>query len=154
MSILLSALLFTTTAFTASAQPSSHHGPAAAKAADAAAAPEPENILPGENKKCPMPEGYYFTYRFASRPKLGTAIVKIQVFDRAGRRTTGFSIKGNCGMPEMKGAHDSGEQDFKLSRKGDYLLPVDVVMPGEWKLNITFLKGKKRFHHGAFMFKV
>jgi hypothetical protein len=133
-------------AFTASAQPTPHRSHAAAA--------EPENNLPGENKKCPMPEGYYFTYRFASRPKLGTAILKIQVFDQAGRRTTGFSIKGNCGMPEMGSAHDSGEQDFKLSRKGDYLLPVDIVMPGEWKFSITFFKGKKRFHHGAFTFKV
>ena len=101
-----------------------------------------------------MPEGYYFTYRFAARPQLGTAILKIQVFDPAGRRTTRFAIRGSCGMPKMKGAHDSGEQDLKLNRKGDYLLPVNVVMPGAWEINITFIKGRKKFHHGAFKFKV
>ena len=30
----------------------------------------------------------------------------------------------------MSGAHDSGEVPFKLNRKGDYLLPVNIVMPG------------------------
>lgn len=154
MTILLSGLFFATAAFAASPQPAPHGGHSAAKEEGPAAAMEPENILPGEKKKCPLPEGHYFTYRFASRPKLGTAILKIQVFDEAGRRTTGFSIRGDYGMPSMPGAHDSGEVDFKLSRKGDYLLPVDVVMPGEWKVRITFFKGKKRVHHGAFMFKV
>ena len=117
-----------------------------------AAAPTP--LLPGENKDCPLPGGYHFTYKFASRPQLGTAILKIQVFDPAGRRTTDFSIKASYSMPDMKGAHDSDDQDFKLNRKGDYLLPVSVVMPGEWEVRLTFLKSKKRIHRGSFKFKV
>ena len=112
------------------------------------------NALPGEKKKCPLPDGYYFTYRFGDRPQLGTVILKIQVFGPDGKQAAPFSIHGSYGMPEMQGAHDSGDRDFELNRKGDYLLPMNIVMPGEWELNITFLKGEKRFYRGAFKFKV
>jgi hypothetical protein len=57
-------------------------------------------------------------------------------------------------MPEMKGAHDSGEVPFKLNKKGDYLLPVNVVMPGEWEVKLVFLKGKEPVYRGRITFKV
>jgi hypothetical protein len=111
-------------------------------------------VLPGSGKKCWIGEKYYFTYKFVEKPKLGTAILKIQLFDKGGDRFTNLEIAGNSGMPSMGGAHDSGEVLFKLNKKGDYLLPVNIVMPGEWEVRLTFTKDKKVIYRGSFKFNV
>jgi hypothetical protein len=54
----------------------------------------------------------------------------------------------------MVGAHDSGDQEFKLNRMGDYLLPVNIVMPGEWEIKLTFKRGETTVVRGAFRFNV
>lgn len=112
------------------------------------------NDLPGYGKKCWIGEEYYFTYKFDKKPKLGTAILKVQLFDAKGARVTAIEITGASDMPSMRGAHDSGEVPFKLNKKGDYLLPVNIVMPGEWEVKITFLKDKAPIYRGAFRFEI
>ncbi len=112
------------------------------------------STLPGYGKKCWIGEDYYFVYKFDKTPKMGTAILKIQLFDKKGKRSTNFNIIGNYGMPSMGSAHDSGEQSFKLNKKGDYLLPVDIAMPGEWEVKLTFTKEKKTVYLGKFKFNV
>jgi len=112
------------------------------------------NPLPGYGKKCWIGEDCYFVYKFDKTPKIGTTILKIQLFDKNGKRNTNLNIIGNYGMPSMGSAHDSGEQPFKLNKKGDYLLPVDVVMPGEWEVKLTFIKDKKVIYRGKFRFNV
>jgi hypothetical protein len=57
-------------------------------------------------------------------------------------------------MPSMRGAHDSGDVDFKLNKKNDYLLPVNIVMPGDWEVRVTFLKDGKPVFHGGITFDV
>jgi hypothetical protein len=57
-------------------------------------------------------------------------------------------------MPSMSGAHDSGEVQFKLNRKGDYLLPVDIVMPGQWEIRLVFSSKKEVIFRGSFKFDV
>jgi len=54
----------------------------------------------------------------------------------------------------MAGGHDSGEQEFKLNRRGDYLLPVSIVMPGEWEVKLTIKRGDVVVLRGAFRFDV
>ncbi|MDD4857894.1 MAG: hypothetical protein PHD74_07290 [Candidatus Krumholzibacteria bacterium] len=110
--------------------------------------------LPGYGKKCHIGDAWYFTYKFNKNPKLGTAILKIQLFDNKGIRVTDFDVIGMSEMPSMRGAHDSGEVHFKLNKRGDYLLPVNVVMPGEWEVKLVFLKDKAPVFRGRFMFKV
>jgi len=110
--------------------------------------------LPGAGKKCWIRGTLYFTYKFDKTPKLGTAILKIQLFDKTGARVTTLNISGASDMPSMRGAHDSGEVPFKLNKKGDYLLPVNVVMPGEWEVKLVFLKGKEPVYRGRVAFKV
>ena len=112
------------------------------------------NDLPGAGKKCWIGESMYFTYRFDKKPKLGTAILKVQLFDKKGARVTSLDVVGMSDMPEMKGAHDSGDVPFKLNRKGDYLLPVNVVMPGEWEVKLVFMKDKAPVFRGRITFKV
>jgi hypothetical protein len=112
------------------------------------------NPLPGAGQKVWIGQEYYFIYSFDKKPQMGTVILKIQLFDKDGKRSTSLSITGDCGMPSMGSAHDSGSQPFKLNKKGDYLLPLNIVMPGEWEVKLNFLKEKKVIYYGSLKFKV
>jgi hypothetical protein len=96
----------------------------------------------------------FIVYRFSERPKMGTVVLKIQVFDKEGRKVTPVTIRGRSDMPSMRGAHDSDLTDFKLSRKNDYLLPVNIVMPGDWEVQLTFWKDGKAIFFGRVNFDV
>jgi len=110
--------------------------------------------LPGPGKKCWINEELYFTYKFSEKPKMGTVILVVQVFNKNGDKLTPFLIKGRSDMPSMKGAHDSGDQEFKLNKKSDYLLPVNIVMPGGWEVRLTFLKDGNPVFYGSLTFDV
>ncbi|MFA4947803.1 MAG: hypothetical protein WC674_04740 [Candidatus Krumholzibacteriia bacterium] len=110
--------------------------------------------LPSSGKKCWIGDSIYFTYKFDKKPKLGTAILKVQLFDKIGAQIKSIDVVGISGMPSMGSAHDSGEVPFKLNKKGDYLLPVNVVMPGEWEVKLIFLKAKEPVFRGRIEFKV
>ena len=117
--------------------------------------PEPVfEELPGPGKICRIGDAYTFTYEFDKTPKMGMAILKVRLFDETGKRTTGLEISGRSDMPSMSGAHDSGEVLFKLSRKGDYLLPVNIVMPGQWEIRLVFSANKEIIFRGRFKFDV
>lgn len=116
---------------------------------------EPEFAdLAGPGKKIKIDDTASFTWEFVKKPKMGPAILKIQVFDKEGGRRTDLAIVGRSDMPSMRGAHDSGEVAFKLSRKGDYLLPVDIVMPGDWEILLTFQSGETVVFRGRIAFDV
>jgi hypothetical protein len=110
--------------------------------------------LPGPGKKCWIHEEMYFAYKFSEKPKMGTVILIVQVFNKKGDQLTPFTIEGRSDMPSMRGAHDSGEQEFKLNKKGDYLLPVNIVMPGDGEVRLTFLKDGKPVFYGGLTFNV
>lgn len=80
--------------------------------------------------------------------------MKIQVFDKAGTKSAPFKLTGRYDMPSMSGAHDSGDQEFKLNKKNDYLLPVSIVMPGDWEIKLTFYKDGSPVFRGIFKFDV
>ena len=110
--------------------------------------------LAASGKKCWIGEAYYFKWKFDKKPKLGTAILIVQLFDQKGARITSLDVVGMSDMPSMRGAHDSGDVPFQLNKKGDYLLPVNVVMPGEWEVKLVFMKGKEPVFRGRITFKV
>jgi hypothetical protein len=127
----------------------------ASSAPAAKPAPEPPPLLlPAEGRRCELPGGRHFTWRFASRPRLGTVVLKVQVFGADGKRVKDLKVAGRSGMPSMRGAHDTGDTPFKLNKKGDYLLPVDVVMPGGWEVVLSFFEGRKRIYHGKVDFEL
>jgi nitrogen fixation protein FixH len=57
-------------------------------------------------------------------------------------------------MPAMSGAHDSGLQALSLNKAGNYLLPINIVMPGKWEVKLTFSKGNKTVYRGRAKFDV
>jgi hypothetical protein len=110
--------------------------------------------MPGPGKKVPVGGDHYLIFGFDKKPKLGMIIMKVEVFAKDGKKDTSFEIKADSGMPSMKGAHESGDQPFKLSKKGDYLLPINIVMPGDWEIRLTLSKGGKVIFRGSYQFDV
>jgi hypothetical protein len=110
--------------------------------------------LPKSGKKCWIGEVNYFTWEFDKTPKMGTSILIIKLYDRDGKRVTDVAVTGQSDMPSMRGAHDSGEVAFKNNKAGDYLLPVNVVMPGDWEVRLTFSRNGIVIFRGRIVFDV
>jgi hypothetical protein len=110
--------------------------------------------LPKSGKKCWIGEVNYFTWEFDKTPKMGTSIIVIKLYDKDGKRVSDLAITGQSDMPAMRGAHDSGEVAFKTNRAGDYLMPVNVVMPGGWEVRLTFSRNGIVIFRGRIGFDV
>jgi hypothetical protein len=110
--------------------------------------------MPGPGKKVPVGNDYYLIYGFDKKPKLGTVIIKVEVFTTQGKKDTSLEVMADAGMPSMKGAHDSGDRPLKLSNKGDYLVPINIVMPGDWEIRLTFTKNGQVIFRGSYQFDV
>lgn len=121
-------------------------------AAPASTARDVYQPLPKPGEKVSIDAGHYFLFGFHKQPKIGTAILRVEVFTRDGKRDTSFVVKGDADMPSMRGAHSTGNKDFSLSAKGVYLLPVRLVMPGDWEIRFTFEKDGKVLFRGAYLF--
>jgi hypothetical protein len=110
--------------------------------------------LPGPGKKVKINGDYSFTYEFSQRPQMGTIILIIRVTDRRSDQVLPFKITGRSDMPSMRGAHDSGDVEFKTNRGNNYLLPVNIVMPGDWEVRVTFSLNDTAVFHGSIRFDV
>jgi hypothetical protein len=110
--------------------------------------------MPGPGKKVAVGSDHYLVYGFDKKPKLGTVIMKVEIFTKGGKKDTSFDVRADAGMPSMKGAHETGDRLFKLSKKGDYLVPLDIVMPGDWEIRVTLLKEGKVVFRGSYQFDV
>jgi len=130
-------------------------GMAAAPCAGAAPVPSAQVVyqpLPKAEEKVVLDAGHYFIFGFEKPAKLGMAIMRVEIYTSDGKRDTSFTVKGDSDMPSMRGAHSSGDKDFYLSAKGIYLLPVRLVMPGDWEIRFTFLKNGNPVFRGAYLF--
>jgi len=125
-------------------------GEKAAKVAEHTVCP----AMPSPGEKVPIGSDHYLIYGFDKKPKLGTVIMKIEIYSRDGSKSTSFDVLGDSGMPSMRGAHETGEQQFKVSNKGAYLLPVNIVMPGDWEIRIIIKKDGKTIFRGSHQFNV
>jgi hypothetical protein len=121
------------------------------------AAPAPP-VKPGfqaltkAGEKIPFNADHYLTFGFDKPPKLGMAIMRVEIFTRDGKRDTSFTVKGDADMPSMRGAHAAGEKAYSLSAKGIYLMPVRLVMPGDWEVTFTISSKGKTIYRGAYLF--
>ncbi|TAL16334.1 hypothetical protein EPN96_09380 [bacterium] len=115
----------------------------------------PESVKLGDaGDKIEINDNFYFTWEFDKTPAMGPLVLKIKLYGADKERTTALVIKGSSDMPSMRGAHYTGDHPFKISKKGDYLLPVDVVMPGDWEIQIMFLSGETVIFRGHIDFDV
>lgn len=112
----------------------------------------PELSAPG--KKNWINDRAYVIYKFTEPPQMGTVILKVQAFSKSGKKDTSYIVQAEYGMPSMPGAHDSGEQKLVLNKAGNYLLPLNIVMPGEWELKLTVFKDGQAVYRGRTKFDV
>lgn len=110
--------------------------------------------MPAPGKKVPIGSEGYLIYEFDKKPKLGVMILKVSIFTPDGKKNSSFEVLADSGMPSMRGAHETGDQPCKLSKKGDYLIPVNIVMPGDWEVRLTVKKDGKVVFRGSHRFDV
>jgi hypothetical protein len=110
--------------------------------------------LAGYNKAIALDANHYFTYSFAKKPKLGTAILKVLVYDKARKISNAYTVFANADMPSMKGMHNTGDLKLVANKKGELLVPVSFVMPGVWQVDLTFNKDGKQAFSGYFQLKI
>jgi len=110
--------------------------------------------LPGYNKSVNLPDGMYFKYSFNKKPKIGTSILKVSVYDKKGRLSDDYAVYADADMPSMKGAHSTGEVKMKANKKGELLLPINFVMAGVWQVDLKFHKDGKQVFCGCFEVKI
>ena len=110
--------------------------------------------LPKSGKKCWIGEVNYFIWEFDKTPKMGTSILIIKLYDKDGTQVSDLTVTGRSDMPSMRGAHDSGDVAFKTNKAGSYLLPVNVVMPGDWEVRLTFSRNGIVIFRGRITFDV
>ncbi len=109
-------------------------------------------VLAKPGQKIPLGSDHYFIYGFSKPPKIGTAIMKVEIFTKDGVQDKSFVVKGDADMPSMRGAHAEGDKNFSISKKGVYLLPVRLVMLGDWEVKFTFIKNGKTVLRGVYLF--
>jgi hypothetical protein len=110
--------------------------------------------LPKPGAKVPLGPAHYFTYGFEKPPKLGNAIMRVDIFTLDGQRDRSFVAKGDLDMPSMRGAHSTGSRPFVISAKGVYLMPLQLVMPGDWEFRLTLEKQGETVFRGAYAFDI
>ncbi|MDR0645432.1 MAG: FixH family protein [Elusimicrobiota bacterium] len=101
-----------------------------------------------EKKQYNIDDNYSFTYQFPKKPKMGTAVLKISVFNKEGKKVKDLDIFGSYDMPSMRGHHATGPDKIKTNKKNEYLMPVDFVMPGDWEIILTFQKDGQNIYTG------
>ena len=109
--------------------------------------------MPEPGKKVPIGNGLNMIYGFVEKPKIGSVIMKVQVFDKSGTKDSSFVVMAESwmpSMPEMKSGNDS----FKISKNGDYLTPIRFSMTGAWEIKLTITKGGKIIFRGSYKFDV
>ena len=74
--------------------------------------------MPGPGKKVPVGNDYYLIYGFDKKPKLGTVIMKVEIFTKEGKKDTSFEVKADAGMPSMKGAHEQATGPLNFPTRG------------------------------------
>lgn len=110
--------------------------------------------MPKAGRKITLATGHYFTFGFEKQPKLGNAIMRVELFTPAGQRDRSFVLKGDADMPSMRGVHSAGNRTFAISAKGVYLMPVELVMPGDWEFRLIIEKDGKTLFRGAYLFDI
>jgi hypothetical protein len=109
--------------------------------------------MPAPGEKVPIGNDTYMLYGFVEKPKMGPVVMKIRVLNNKGEADKTFTITADTTMPSMP-SMGTDHDTFKVSRKGDYLLPVNITMPGDWEIKITITKHGKVIYRGSYRFDV
>jgi len=110
----------------------------------AVSTPEVRNVIPGPRKSVWIDSEHYVTYEWSRRPRIGTYILLVNVFDKNKNRVTNLNVTADAYMPCMRGAHDTGDQPMKLNRRNQYAIPVYFMMLGDWEIGLKFSRNNRQ----------
>jgi nitrogen fixation protein FixH len=120
----------------------------------ASAASDIYEPMPGPGKKVQIGKNHTAMYSFDKKPQMGMVVMNLEVFDQEGKKDSSLTITGDLDMPSMKGAHGTGPKPLQLNKKGDYLMALHLMMPGEWEIQLVFMKEKTVIYRGSIRFRV
>lgn len=109
--------------------------------------------MPEPGQKVQIGSDNYLIFGLDKKPKMGTIIMKIQAYNSRGEKDTSLAITADSWMPSMPSMR-GGHSVFMLSKKGEYLTPVDITMPGDWEIKLTIVKDGKVIFRGSHKFDV
>jgi hypothetical protein len=98
--------------------------------------PATQNIIQ-EGKKTPLNENYSFVFSFVDKPKMGSTILRIEIFDKQNNKVDNFVVDAAVDMPSMRGHHGS-QKTITANASKNYVAPIDFMMRGEWEIALTF----------------
>ncbi|PKN73380.1 MAG: hypothetical protein CVU50_03565 [Candidatus Cloacimonetes bacterium HGW-Cloacimonetes-3] len=123
-----------------------------AKAPEKASTPAPKEL--SVNKAEWISNDYYVKYTWQKKPKIGTDLLFVEVYNKDKKLVKDMSLTANSFMPTMRGAHDTGDVPMKMNKKMQYVIDVNFVMAGEWGVELKFAKNGKVFAAGLVKAKI
>ena len=110
--------------------------------------------LPGYGKKVLLDKNTWYTYGFTKKTKIGANTLKVNIMDKAKKSVNTYQVLVSYDMPSMKGMHAQNDVPMQVNRAGNYLLPLNFVMPGVWQVDLKFMQGKTVVSKGSFLLKI
>lgn len=110
--------------------------------------------LPGFGKKVGLDKDKYFTYDFVKKVKMGANTLKVNIQGKEKKPLTSYQVLVSYDMPSMKGMHAVNDKPMQVNRSGNYLLPLNFVMPGVWQVDLKIMDGKSVISTGSFTVKI
>jgi hypothetical protein len=100
-----------------------------------------------KEKKNEIGNGYSIQYEFVEQPKLGTVVLKINVYDTKNNLINDANIFVGYDMPSMRGYHATLPTKVYPNNSNNYLHPINFVMRGKWEITLDFRNNDgKSFH--------
>ena len=113
----------------------------------------PAGTTPKEGKVNVINSEYSFTYNFPEKPKLGTYVLKVNLF-KNNEKVKDLTVLVSYNMPTCS-HHSSGKLvTMQLNKKNDYLIPLNFVMRGTWEITLIFQRNGKNLHSEKFSVEI
>ncbi|HOZ01080.1 MAG TPA: FixH family protein [Candidatus Syntrophosphaera sp.] len=107
-----------------------------------------KHIFTSQNKNYWVSEDKYISYKWQSKPKIGTNMLLVTVYSKGKKINNDLILTANSYMPSMRGAHDTGDQPMMVNKKKTYVIPVNLVMLGDWEVELNFRQNGKIIYTG------
>jgi hypothetical protein len=93
----------------------------------------------GEKEGIAVSGEYTIKYAWPKKPDVGFSTLKVNLFDKEGKPVEDAAIAARYAMLTMSccaGVTDA----MKRNNKGDFLIPLQFTMRGEWEITLSITK--------------
>ena len=106
-------------------------------------------VLSNPNKAQWISKDYYILYDWNKKPKIGTSILSIKVFDKSKKPVTDLAITADVNNTSQKDTKATGDIALKPNKKDEFIIPVNFLSQGNWEILLKFAKGDKALSNAA-----